>query len=100
MLPGLEESPRLVQAPGRPDLVEALRDLEAGESGDLSAAIAQTELEYVEMWAQDVAAMAGYHGQVSAAAAQLTSWQASWQAFEIDDFVLATAYVGPDYVIP
>jgi PPE-repeat protein len=26
-----------------------------------TAAIAQTELEYVEMWAQDVAAMAGYH---------------------------------------
>ncbi|HEY9304417.1 MAG TPA: PPE family protein, partial [Mycobacterium sp.] len=26
-----------------------------------TAAIAQTELEYVEMWAQDVAAMLGYH---------------------------------------
>ncbi|TAM72200.1 PPE family protein [Mycobacterium sp.] len=29
--------------------------------GQNSAAIAQTELEYVEMWAQDVAAMVGYH---------------------------------------
>ena len=31
--------------------------------------------QYEEMWAQDVAAMVGYHGQASAAAAQLTSWQ-------------------------
>ncbi|OBC01956.1 PPE family protein [Mycobacterium sp. 852002-40037_SCH5390672] len=29
--------------------------------GQNTAAIAQTELEYVEMWAQDVAAMLGYH---------------------------------------
>ncbi|MES3639333.1 PPE family protein, partial [Mycobacterium intracellulare] len=29
--------------------------------GQNTAAIAQTELEYVEMWAQDVAAMVGYH---------------------------------------
>jgi PPE-repeat protein len=39
--------------------------------------IAQLECDYEWMWAQDVAAMAGYHGQVSAAAAQLTSSQAS-----------------------
>ena len=39
--------------------------------------IAQLECDYERMWAQDVAAMAGYHGQVSAAATQLASWQAS-----------------------
>lgn len=36
-------------------------------------AIAAAEFQYEEMWAQDVAAMVGYHGGVSAAAAQLAS---------------------------
>jgi PPE-repeat protein len=34
--------------------------------------IAAAEGEYEQMWAQDVAAMAGYHGGASAVAAQLT----------------------------
>ncbi|HPV29902.1 MAG TPA: hypothetical protein PLT30_10550 [Deltaproteobacteria bacterium] len=31
---------------------------------------------------------------------QSTSWQNSWQAFEFDDFVLSTTYVGPDGAAP
>ncbi len=42
-------------------------------------AIAAAESEYEQMWAADVAAMVGYHGGVSAAAAQLTSWPAALQ---------------------
>lgn len=38
-------------------------------------AIAAAEAQYEEMWAADVAAMVGYHGGVSAAVAQLASWQ-------------------------
>ena len=36
-------------------------------------AIAETDFNYAEMWAQDVAAMVGYHGGASAAASQLLS---------------------------
>jgi PPE-repeat protein len=42
-----------------------------------TAAIAQTELEYVEMWAQDVAAMAGYHAGAQAVAQTLPSFTAT-----------------------
>jgi len=42
-------------------------------------AIAAAESEYEQMWAADVAAMVGYHGGVSAAAAQLTTWPAALQ---------------------
>jgi PPE-repeat protein len=38
-------------------------------------AIAEFEAEYEVMWARDIAAMLGYHGGVSAAAAQLTSFE-------------------------
>jgi len=41
--------------------------------GQNAPAIAATEGQYEEMWAQDVAAMVGYHAGASAAAAQLTS---------------------------
>src|ERR1700690_3701850 len=41
--------------------------------GPASQAIAATESQYEEMWAQDVSAMVGYHGGASAAAAQLTT---------------------------
>ncbi len=47
--------------------------------GQNAPAIAATEAEYEAMWAKDVAAMVGYHGGVSAAAAQLPSWQAAMQ---------------------
>jgi PPE-repeat protein len=41
--------------------------------GQNAPAIAATEGQYEEMWAQDVAAMVGYHGGASAAAAQLAA---------------------------
>lgn len=43
-------------------------------------AIAEKEAEYEQMWAQDVAAMVGYHGGASAAAAQLMPWQQALQS--------------------
>lgn len=42
-------------------------------------AIAAVESLYEEFWATDVAAMFGYHGGASAAAAQLSSWQQALQ---------------------
>ena len=39
--------------------------------GQNAPAIAATEAHYEQMWAQDVAAMAGYHADASAAATQL-----------------------------
>lgn len=48
--------------------------------GQNAPAIAATEAAYEEMWAQDVFAMIGYHGGVSAAATQLPSWSAALQA--------------------
>src|SRR6201997_682117 len=42
--------------------------------GQNAPAIAAAESDYEAMWAQAVAAMIGYHGGVSAAAAQLSSW--------------------------
>ncbi len=47
--------------------------------GQNAPAIAAAESNYEQMWAQDVAAMIGYHGGASAAAAQLPSWQAAVQ---------------------
>lgn len=41
-----------------------------------TAAIAQTELEYVEMWAQDVAAMLGYHAGAQSTAEALPAFSA------------------------
>ncbi|OBG36752.1 hypothetical protein A5672_19370 [Mycobacterium alsense] len=43
--------------------------------GQNAPAIAAAEAEYEQMWAQDVAAMVGYHAGASAAAAQLPDWQ-------------------------
>jgi hypothetical protein len=45
--------------------------------GQNAPAIAAMESDYEQMWAQDVAAMVGYHGGVSAAAAQLSTWAAA-----------------------
>ncbi len=50
--------------------------------GQNAPAIAATEAQYEEMWARDVSAMVGYHGGVSAAAAQLPSWQAAVQGLQ------------------
>ncbi|ETW21860.1 hypothetical protein MGAST_23400 [Mycobacterium gastri 'Wayne'] len=48
--------------------------------GQNAPAIAATEAEYEQMWAEDVAAMAGYHGGASAAAAQLSPWGQALQS--------------------
>jgi PPE-repeat protein len=42
--------------------------------GQNTPAIAMTELEYLEMWAQDVAAMVGYHAEATSVAATLPSF--------------------------
>ena len=42
--------------------------------GQNTPAIAMTELEYLEMWAQDVAAMVGYHAGATSVAATLPSF--------------------------
>lgn len=47
--------------------------------GQNAPAIAAAEADYEHMWAQDVAAMVGYHGEISLAAAQLPSWQTTAQ---------------------
>ncbi len=44
--------------------------------GQNTPAIAMTELEYLEMWVQDVAAMVGYHAGASSVAATLPSFSA------------------------
>jgi PPE-repeat protein len=44
--------------------------------GQNTPAIAMTELEYLEMWAQDVAAMVGYHAGATSVAATLPSFSA------------------------
>ncbi|OBG35953.1 hypothetical protein A5673_18710 [Mycobacterium sp. E3198] len=45
--------------------------------GQNAPAIAAAEADYERMWAQDVAAMVGYHAGASTAAAQLPQWQQS-----------------------
>ncbi|WP_156689428.1 PecA family PE domain-processing aspartic protease [Mycobacterium sp. Marseille-P9652] len=47
--------------------------------GQNAPAIAAVEADYEQMWAQDVAAMIGYHGGVSAAASGLGSWSTALQ---------------------
>ncbi len=47
--------------------------------GQNAPAIAAAEAEYERMWAQDVAAMSGYHASASATVAQLGSWEQALQ---------------------
>ncbi|BBZ43934.1 hypothetical protein MPRM_12150 [Mycobacterium parmense] len=59
-------------------------------------AIAATEAQYEQMWAQDVSAMVGYHGGVSAAAAQLSTWSAAIQGLPAQaSAVVAGTPAGP-----
>src|ERR1700761_2642555 len=55
-------------------------------------AIASVESQYEQMWAQDVAAMTGYHSGASAAVSQLTSWETSLQNLP----ALASGIPGPN----
>ncbi|KAA1243084.1 PPE family protein, partial [Mycobacterium simiae] len=48
--------------------------------GQNAPAIAAVEAAYEQMWAQDVAALVGYHGVASALAAQLSPWQLGLQS--------------------
>jgi PPE-repeat protein len=70
-----------VAAAVHPEMVSANRNqlvqlVMSNLFGQNAPAIAAAELDYELMWAKDVAAMIGYHGGVSAAAAQLASWAA------------------------
>jgi PPE-repeat protein len=59
----------LVVAANRDGLVQLVMSNFFGQN---ATAIAAVESDYEQMWAQDVAAMAGYHAGASAAAAQLS----------------------------
>jgi PPE-repeat protein len=61
--------------------------------GQNAPAIAATEANYEQMWAQDVAAMAGYHAGASAAAAQLAPWQQS--VFNVATKLAAVLHLPP-----
>lgn len=65
--------PALVSA-NRSELVQLVVSNLFGQN---APAIAAAESDYEQMWARDVAAMVDYHGGVSAAASQLTSWSAA-----------------------
>jgi len=48
--------------------------------GQNAPAIAAAEAHYEQMWAQDVAAMVGYHGEASAIAAALPTWSTALES--------------------
>jgi PPE family len=62
--------------------------------GQNAPAIAATEFDYEAMWAQDVAAMIGYHGGVSAAAAQLSTFAAALPGLSGVPAAIASGGVG------
>ena len=59
-------------AANRAQLVSLVRSNLFGQN---ASAIAAVEADYEQMWAQDVAAMLGYHASASVAGGQLTPWQ-------------------------
>ena len=65
-----------VVAANRTQLVSLVRSNLLGLN---APAIAAIEADYEQMWAQDVAAMVGYHGAASAAVGQLMPWQQAAQ---------------------
>ncbi|ORB86946.1 hypothetical protein B1987_27830 [Mycobacterium kansasii] len=69
--------------------------------GQNCPAIAGAEAEYEQMWAQDVSAMAGYHGCASAVAARLTPFQRMLQSLpgQVSASVPAAAPAGPDIAL-
>jgi PPE-repeat protein len=68
--------------------------------GQNAPAIAATEAEYEQMWAQDVSAMVGYHGGVSAAAGQLSSWASAVQALPAQASAAITRNLTPAAATP
>ncbi|MGO9381408.1 MAG: PE-PPE domain-containing protein [Mycobacterium sp.] len=76
----------IVVAANRTRLVSLV---ESNLLGQNAPAIAATEAEYEQIWAQDVAAMSGYHVGVSEAVARLTPWQELLQNLRVQ---LGSAY--------
>ncbi|OBK43169.1 hypothetical protein A5655_17760 [Mycobacterium sp. 1081908.1] len=68
--------------------------------GQNAPAIAATEAAYEEMWAQDVSAMVGYHGGVSAAAAQLSTWASAVQALPAQASAAIAGQPNPAAAVP
>ncbi|OBA76975.1 hypothetical protein A5641_19605 [Mycobacterium sp. 1554424.7] len=68
--------------------------------GQNAPAIAAAEAAYEEMWAQDVSAMIGYHGGVSAAAAQLSSWASALQALPAQASAAIAGHLTPAAATP
>ncbi|OBI94210.1 hypothetical protein A9X00_12745 [Mycobacterium sp. 1245805.9] len=68
--------------------------------GQNAPAIAATEAAYEEMWATDVSAMVGYHGGVSAAAAQLSSWASAVQALPAQASAAVSGTLNPAAAAP
>ena len=80
-----------VVAANRTQLVSLVR---ANLLGLNAPAIAAIEADYEQMWAQDVAAMVGYHGAVSAAVGQLMPWQQAAQTVSAPALGSLEAYTG------
>jgi PPE-repeat protein len=80
-----------VVAANRGQLVSLVR---ANLLGLNAPAIAAIEADYEQMWAQDVAAMVGYHAAASAAVGQLMPWQQAAQTVSAPALGSLEAYTG------
>ena len=80
-----------VVAANRAQLVSLARSNMLGLN---APAIAAVEADYEQMWAQDVAAMVGYHAAASAAAGQLMPWQQAPQNVSAQALGSSDAYTG------
>jgi len=65
--------------------------------GQNAAAIAAIEAEYEQMWAQDVAAMVGYHVAASASGDQLMPWQHPPQSLSVQG---SASFTGTRITVP
>jgi len=65
--------------------------------GQNATAVAAIEAEYEQMWAQDVAAMVGYHAAASAAGDQLMPWQQPPQSLSVHG---SASFTGTRITVP
>ena len=65
--------------------------------GQNASAIAAVEAEYEHMWAQDVAAMVGYHAAASATGGQLMPWQQLPQSLPVQG---SASFTGTRITVP
>jgi hypothetical protein len=65
--------------------------------GQNATAVAAIEAEYEQMWAQDVAAMVGYHAAASAAGDQLMPWQQPPQSLSVQG---SASFTGTRITVP